>query len=129
MFSFESNYFIMNIESLREYCISKIAVSEGFPFDETTLVFKVMNKMFLLTDIEGDFSINIKCDPEKAIELREEYEAVMPGYHMNKRLWNTVKIDGIIPDDILLSWIDDSYDLVIKSLPGKKRIEFENMKS
>ncbi len=129
MFSFESNYFIMNIESLREYCLSKSAVSEGFPFDETTLVFKVMEKMFLLTDIEGDLSINIKCDPEKAVELREEYEAVMPGYHMNKRLWNTVKIDGSITDDILLSWIDDSYNLVIKSLPKKKQREFENMKS
>ena len=117
----------MNIESLREYCISKIAVMEGFPFDETTLVFKVMDKMFLLTDLEGDLSINIKCDPEKAIALREQYESVIPGFHMNKRLWNTVNIDGSIPDNILFSWIDDSYDLVVQSLTKKKQKELQDM--
>ncbi len=127
MLSFESKYFNMNIESLREYCISKIAVTEGFPFDETTLVFKVMDKMFLLTDLEGDLSINIKCDPEKAIALREQYESVIPGFHMNKRLWNTVNIDGSIPDNILFSWIDDSYDLVVQSLTKKKLKELQDM--
>ena len=127
MLSFESKYFNMNIESLREYCISKIAVTEGFPFDETTLVFKVMDKMFLLTDLEGDLSINIKCDPEKAIALREQYESVIPGFHMNKRLWNTVNIDGSIPDNILFSWIDDSYDLVVQSLTKKKQKELQDM--
>jgi len=74
----------MNIESLREYCLSKKEASEGFPFDESTLVFKVFDKMFALMDLDGDLSINLKCDPLKALELREKYPAVLPGYHMNK---------------------------------------------
>jgi len=74
----------MNIESLREYCLSKKEASEGFPFDESTLVFKVFDKMFALMDMDGDLSINLKCDPLKALELREKYPAVLPGYHMNK---------------------------------------------
>lgn len=106
----------MNIESLREYCLSRKGVTEGFPFDENTLVFKVGGKMFLLTDLEDSFTINVKCDPEKAVELREQYEAVQPGYHMNKKHWNTVAIDGSVPDEILLSWIDASYDLVFNGL-------------
>jgi predicted DNA-binding protein (MmcQ/YjbR family) len=113
----------MNIEEFREYCLTKKSVTESFPFDETTLVFKVANKMFALTDTHDDFSINLKCDPEKAIELRERYPAVIPGYHMNKRLWNTVRVDGSISDDILYQWIDDSYDLIVESLPKKKREE------
>lgn len=80
----------MNIEELREYCISKKDVTESFPFDETTLVFKVRGKMFALTDLEGELSINLKCDPDLAIELREKYPAVQPGYHMNKKHWNTI---------------------------------------
>jgi len=106
----------MNIEDLREYCLSKKGVSESFPFDETTLVFKVMGKMFLLTDTEDDFSINLKCNPEKAIELRERYPSVQPGYHMSKKHWNTVFIDGSIDDELLHKWIDDSYDLVVGKL-------------
>jgi len=107
----------MNIEDFREYCLSKKGVTESFPFDETTLVFKVMGKMFSLTDTHDDFSINLKCDPEKAIELREQYPAVIPGYHMNKKHWNTVNIDGSITDDLLYQWIDDSYELIVKKLP------------
>ncbi len=111
----------MNIESFREYCLRKKGVEESFPFDETTLVFKVSNKMFALTDLEGKFSINLKCDPEKAIELRERHPSVIPGYHMNKRHWNTILIDGSIEDERIFGWIDDSYNLVVESLPKKDK--------
>ncbi|HHJ11403.1 MAG TPA: MmcQ/YjbR family DNA-binding protein [Bacteroidetes bacterium] len=107
----------MNIEELREYCISKMGVTEELPFDENTLVFKVMGKMFLLIDIEKANSINIKCDPLKAIELRERYPEVLPGWHMNKRHWNTIFLDGSLPEDLIFTWIDDSYDLVVAGLP------------
>lgn len=102
----------MDIESLREYCLSLPNVTEGFPFDQTTLVFKVNGKMFLLTDLEGPLSMNVKCDPEKAVELREHYTCVRPGYHMHKKYWNTVDIDGTVSDKILIEWINHSYDLV-----------------
>jgi len=112
----------MNIEELRRYCLSKKSVVEGFPFDETTLVFKVEKKMFLLTNIEGDFMINVKCEPEKAIDFRERYpNKISPGYHMNKRLWNTVIIDGFFDDDVIKQWVDDSYDLVVASLTKKEK--------
>ena len=113
----------MNIEELREYCLSKKGVTESFPFDETTLVFKVIGKMFALTDTEDEFSINLKCDPEKAIELREKYPAVQPGYHMNKKHWNTIYVDGSVSDEKLKGWIDDSYWLITNSLPKKDRIK------
>ena len=113
----------MNIEEIREYCLKKKAVKESFPFDETTLVFKVKGKMFALTSLEKDPSINLKCDPEKAIELRERFPAVAPGYHMNKRFWNTIQIDGSIADKLIKEWIDDSYLLVIEKLPKKDRAE------
>ena len=111
----------MNIEEFREYCIKKPEVTEEFPFDETTLVFKVAGKMFALTDLEDEFSINLKCDPEKAIELREKYNCVFPGYHMSKKHWNTVLVDGSVSDDTLKEWIDISYDLVVRGLPKKIR--------
>jgi len=112
----------MNIEEFREYCISKPGATEEFPFDETTLVFKVAGKMFALTDLEDDFKISIKCDPEKAIELREQYpDSVMPAYHMSKKHWNMIYIDGRIPDNKLFEWIDDSYKLVIGKLPKLKQ--------
>jgi predicted DNA-binding protein (MmcQ/YjbR family) len=111
----------MNIEEFRNYCISKKGVTESFPFDETTLVFKVMGKMFALTDTLDKFSINIKCDPEKAVELRERYPAVTPGYHMNKKHWNTVNIDGSVSDELLFRWIDESYDLIVSKLPKASR--------
>ncbi|PKP48825.1 MAG: MmcQ-like protein [Bacteroidetes bacterium HGW-Bacteroidetes-11] len=104
----------MNIEELRYFCLSLPGVSEHFPFDETTLVFKVNNKMFALTDLEGPLSVNLKCDPELSIELREQYPAVKPGYHMNKKHWNTVEIDGSISDTILKQWIEMSYGLIAK---------------
>lgn len=111
----------MNIEELREYCLVKKGVAEDFPFDETTLVFKVMGKMFLLTDLDGDLAINVKCDPEKAVDLRERYRAVRPGYHMNKKYWNTVVLDGSVQDKMIREWIDDSYNLVVGKLRKKDR--------
>jgi len=117
----------MNIEQLREYCLAKKSVTEEFPFDETTLVFKVMGKMFALTDLEEEFSINLKCDPEQAIEFREKYPAVQPGYHMNKKHWNTVYDDGSVTDKLIYSWIDDSYNLVVDKLPKSKKAELFNL--
>ncbi len=113
----------MNIESFHKYCLEKAGVTESFPFDETTLVIKVMGKMFALTDLEGAFSVNLKCDPELATRLREQYPCVSPGYHMNKRLWNTVLIDGSVSDEVIMQWIDHSYELVVASLPKKVREE------
>lgn len=111
----------MNIEEFREYCISKPGVTEEFPFDENTLVFKVMGKMFALTDLVDAFSINLKCDPERAIELREQFPAIQPGYHMNKVHWNTVVIDGSLSRELILDLIDHSYQLVVDKLPKGKR--------
>jgi len=113
----------MNIEELREYCLSKKGVTESFPFDEVTLVFKVSGKMFALTDLVDDFSVNLKCDPEKAVELREQFPSVIPGYHMNKQHWNTIFIDGSVNDSLLKEWIDHSYLLVVKSLTKKQQQE------
>jgi predicted DNA-binding protein (MmcQ/YjbR family) len=110
----------MNIESLREYCLSKKETTESLPFDDVTLVFKVCDKMFALLNIDGDLSINLKCDPEKAISLREEHSSVIPGYHMNKKYWNTIILDGSLPEKLIREWIDHSYDEVIKKLPGKQ---------
>jgi predicted DNA-binding protein (MmcQ/YjbR family) len=104
----------MDIESLRNHCISKKYVTESFPFDEETLVFKVEDKMFALVNLEGELSISLKCDPELALELRERYPAVTPGYHMNKKYWNTIMLDGTIPDREVFSWIDHSYEEVLK---------------
>jgi predicted DNA-binding protein (MmcQ/YjbR family) len=102
----------MNIEIIREYCLAKPEVSEGFPFGENTLVLKVKGKIFALANLDGDLSINLKCEPAFALELREKYPSVIPGYHMNKKHWNTVLIDGSIPDSEIFSWIDHSYSLV-----------------
>jgi predicted DNA-binding protein (MmcQ/YjbR family) len=115
----------MNIQDFREFCLSLPATEESFPFDESTLVFKVKGKIFALTDVDLFTSVNLKCEPEKALELRDRYEAVQPGYHMNKKHWNTIQIDGSIPDSILLGWTKDSYDLVVASLPRKIRREPE----
>jgi len=111
----------MNIEELRDYCISKPAVTESFPFDESTLVFKVAGKMFLLTDLVDAFSMNVKNTPEKVIELKELYPSVLPGYHMNKIHWITVKIDGTITDKLLKQWIDVSYELIIAGFTRKEQ--------
>jgi len=112
----------MNIESFREYCLSFSGVTEEFPFDENTLVFKVMGKMFALCDVDDFQSINLKCEPVKAIELREEYPGlVQPGYHMNKKHWNTVSMQHHLPDDLIKEWIKDSYDLVVAKLAKRDR--------
>lgn len=107
----------MNIETLREYCISKKGVTESFPFGEDTLVFKIAEKIFLLTGLENSRSFNVKCDPEKATSLREQFPEVLPGYHMNKRHWNTVHYDGSLSENQLKEFIDHSYDLIFKSFP------------
>ena len=116
----------MNIEEFREYCIAKPGVTEEFPFDENTLVFKVMGKMFALTDLVDEFSLNLKCDPERAVQLREQYPAIQPGYHMSKIHWNTVKMDGSLSQKLVLELIDHSYRLVVDKLPAKLRGELRN---
>lgn len=117
----------MNIETLRNYCLSKKGATEEFPFGEFTLVFKVGSRMFALTSLDSELSINLKCDPEKAVELRERHPAVQPGYHMNKNHWNTVYIDGTVPLSTIYEWIDHSYDLVFKKLPTKEREKVQKM--
>lgn len=109
----------MNVEDIRMYCLIKREVTESFPFNDTTLVFKVLGKMFALVNLDDNQSLNLKCDPEKAIILREHYNDVLPGYHMNKKYWNTISLDGIVPDSLIKEWIDDSYNLVIENLPKK----------
>lgn len=112
----------MHLDSLRDYCLAKPGVTEELPFGPTALVFKVVGKMFLLADIDSrPLSFNVKCEPERAVQLRETHEVVRPGYHMNKVHWNTVVVDGSIPDAELKSWVDDSYRLVADSLPGKMK--------
>lgn len=112
----------MNIEEIRSYCLSKKAVTESFPFNETTLVFKVKNKMFLLMNIDSNTQISVKCNPELAVELREEYSFIEGAYHMNKKHWNSIVIEqgdyGFIKEQI-----DNSYILVVKSLPKKIQTE------
>ncbi len=106
----------MDIETLREYVLQKPSVTEGFPFGEDTLVFKVNNKVFLLVGLDASpLQFNVKCDPEKAIELREEFPgAVLPGYHMNKKHWNTIIVDGTLSQKQLKEMMDDSYALVAR---------------
>lgn len=111
----------MDIDELRTYCLSKKAVKECFPFDEETLVFKVGEKMFCLTNLNLPFTMNLKCDPEKAVELREEYDEILPGYHMSKVHWNTVSLEGSLTDQFLKELIDHSYDLVIEKMSKKDR--------
>lgn len=113
----------MNVETFRTYCLSKKGVEESFPFDEETLVFKVMGKMFALAGLEyEDFRVNLKCDPERVIQLREEFpEDVLPGYHMNKKHWNTVEFEKNLDEDFLKGLIDHSYDLVVLKLRKKDK--------
>ena len=117
----------MNIEEFRSYCLSKPGVTEGFPFDDNALVFKVMGKIFTITGVDKFESINLKCEPEKAVELREKYASVIPGYHMNKKHWNTIMMDDSIPYDLLKEWIDDSYQLVAKTLSKKLQEELKSI--
>ena len=112
----------MDIESLREYCLSKTGAEETLPFGPDTLVYKVGGKVFLLVGLDSeDLRFNVKCDPELAIELREQHPCVLPGYHMNKKHWNTIVVDGSVPVKQLREWIDHSYNLIQKSLPQKQK--------
>ncbi|WP_299527365.1 MmcQ/YjbR family DNA-binding protein [uncultured Lutibacter sp.] len=114
----------MNIEEFRDYCLSKKYVTECFPFDEKTLVFKVANKMFALSGLEHQpATVNLKCDPERAIELREEYSDIIEGFHMNKKLWNTMTIESGLSNELIKELIDHSYDLVVKGLTKKLQKE------
>jgi predicted DNA-binding protein (MmcQ/YjbR family) len=113
----------MDIESYRDFCITLPQVTESFPFNETILVFKVGEKIFALSDVENFTSINVKCEPELAISLREEYPAVQPGYHMNKQHWNTIVLDGSVSDQMIYNWIKHSYDLIVASLSKTLRVE------
>ena len=117
----------MNIEEYRDYCISKKGVSEGFPFDKNTLVFKVMGKMFALADVDSFNFINLKCDPEKAAELREIYNAIKPGYHMSKTHWNSVYVNSDVSDKMIYQLIDDSYNLIVSSLTKKLQAELKTL--
>ena len=118
----------MNIEELREYCISVKGASECFPFDETTLVFKVMGKMFVYVDLapkDGLFKVNMKCDTEKAAELREKYEGIRQGIHTSSLMWNSVYLASDVPDSLIRELIDHSVEEVIKKLPKKKQEEYK----
>ena len=115
----------MDIASFRQYCLSKKEVTEETPFGPDTLVFKVMGKAFALCSIDHFQSVNLKCDPERAIDLRERHVGIQPGYHMNKKHWNTVSSDGSISLDLFLELIDHSYDLVVSGLPKKDRAKLQ----
>jgi predicted DNA-binding protein (MmcQ/YjbR family) len=119
----------MNIEELRDYCLSKKGATESFPFDESTLVFKVMGKIFALTGLERESpAVNLKCDPERSAELREEYDGLITGaFHMSKLHWNTVELKQNIPIDLILELIDGSYDLVVGKLTKKLKAALENL--
>jgi len=116
----------MNIEEIRLFCLSKPGVTESFPFDGVTLVFKVKNKMFALLSLDNTHGISLKCDPERAIELREKYPAIIPGYHLNKKLWNTIGLDDSISPALIKELIDHSYELIVESLPKKLKEELKN---
>lgn len=114
----------MTLDSLRDYCLSRPGATEELPFGPDALVFKVGGKMFALTGLDSErLSVNLKCDPEMAQELRAAYDCVQPGYHMNKVHWNTVLLDGSVPDSRVRGWIDDSYALVVQRLPKKQQAE------
>lgn len=113
----------MNIETFRQLCLEKPGATEETPFGPDTLVFKVAGKMFALTDLNDFESVNLKCDPERAMELREEHEGIMPGYHMNKRHWNTVLTNGSVKDALVRELLDQSYGLVVAALPKKVQVQ------
>ncbi len=119
----------MNIEEIREYCLTLENTEEGFPFDETTLVFKVHGKIYALLSLD-EHRINLKCEPELAAQLREQFEEVLPGYHMNKKHWNTIVLNGMIPLPYIREWIDHSYSLVCSSrFRKRKNIHSKSRKS
>jgi predicted DNA-binding protein (MmcQ/YjbR family) len=116
----------MNIETFRSYCLSKKGVTEEFPFGKNTLVYKVMGKMFALTDLESFSSINLKVLPETGSELKEKYQAIMPAYHMNKKHWVTVLMDNTIPPDFIIELVDNSYELVVLGLTKTQKTALES---
>ena len=117
----------MNVEELRDYCLSLKGTTESFPFDEFSLVLKVQGKMFALIPLDNpETQIALKCDPEKAIALREEYSAVVPAWHFNKKHWNTVFIDNRLTRKLICEWIDNSYQLVVAGLPKKLKEELQS---
>lgn len=118
----------MNFESIYTHCISKPFSQEDYPFDKNTLVFKVGGKIFLIIDSDNPVSINVKCDPEKAIDLREEYDGIEPGYHMNKKHWITIDLFAGISENIILQCINESYNLVYNSLTKKQKAHLEEDK-
>jgi len=112
----------VDLESIRKYCLDKKSVKESFPFGDSTLVFKVSGKIFLLAALDDHpLQFNVKCDPEKALDLRESYAAVIPAFHMNKKHWNTIIVDGTLSSGQIREMIDESYTLVVRSLPLKER--------
>lgn len=117
----------MNIEEFREFCLSFKGATEDFPFDEHTIAFKVMDKIFAIANVEKFDGINLKCDPVKAAMLRDLYAEVKPGYHMNKKHWNTVDPKGKLDDELIKEWIKDSYHLVVEGLPRKKQKKLEQL--
>lgn len=119
----------MDVESYRLYCINKKGVTEEFPFDEHALVFKVMGKMFALTNLNSEeFRVNLKCDPERAIQLREEHDGqIIPGWHMNKKHWNTIYFESGLGDKLLCELVDHSYDLVVSKLKKADREVLEKL--
>jgi predicted DNA-binding protein (MmcQ/YjbR family) len=117
----------MILETFRSHCLAKKGVTEETPFGAETLVYKVMGKMFALTGIPDFTSVNLKADPEKAVELREKYNAVQPGYHMNKKHWNTILIDGSVPDKLILQWLEESYQLVVGGLTKKEKSALDKL--
>lgn len=123
----------MNIQQYYEFCLSRKGVTEHFPFDEDTLVFKVGGKMFALTSLKewenGAPSVNLKCDPERALELRAQYDSIVPGYHMSKIHWNTVALNGDVSDKMLCELITDSYNLILKSLTKKIQLEIAELQN
>lgn len=117
----------MNIEEFRDLCLSFPGVTEGLPFGPDVLVFKVMNKMFALTNIDEFEYINLKCDPDRAMILREQYEEINPGYHMNKQHWNSVYMTGHLEDSLIRELTTDSYNLIVEKLPTKKKDKLSAM--
>lgn len=113
----------MHLDELLQFCFAQKGTTEHFPFDKSTLVLKVQGKMYALVDVDQPTGINLKCDPEKAIELRERYDGIQPGYHMNKKHWNTVSLLGQVDDSLIKELIVHSYDLIVSSLPKKLRDE------
>lgn len=124
---FSNPVILINLETFMNYCLSKKGAIDTFPFGEEILVFKVSGKMFALTALNEFTRVSLKTDPEVGAQLREQYEAVEPGYHLNKKHWITVRIDGTIPDRLLKAWIDASYDLVVKGLSKREKLILEGL--